>query len=90
MCELAKVTVLKQLFKIHYCGYSGGVAAYVIRSFHVPNRAENTQQQGPGNIRIHTTRITTMMYLKQLFQHCNFSKLTHSTLPDDGDHTEMS
>ena len=32
LCELAKFTVLQHLVKIHHCGQSGGVAAYVIRS----------------------------------------------------------
>jgi hypothetical protein len=30
--SLLKLQSLKQSIKIHWCGYSGGVAAYIIRS----------------------------------------------------------
>jgi len=66
--SLLKLQPLKQSIKIHWCGKSGSVAAYVIRSLlvyvsrTVPNSAVDIHQQGPDNICSHTTRFTTPMY----------------------------
>jgi len=49
----------------------------------VPNSAADTHQQGPDNISSHTTRLTTMMYFNTVT-----SASSHSTLSDDGHHTE--
>jgi len=44
--SLLKLHLLKQSIKIHCCGYSGGVAAYIIRSAMKKNIASSTAKIG--------------------------------------------
>jgi hypothetical protein len=61
--ELAKITMLKQSIKIHWCGliwWCGCICCQIYNtaaSSHVANSAADIHQQGPDNIRSHTTRL---------------------------------